>query len=331
MQEPQLILSKSEVNSVFQLLGKNEDNISYSVAWLLLKSETMFTLVVKRLFGEIDFDFKNTVIYLQKAEGRHGITDIELTDNKNFHIIIEAKKGWVFPTYDQLYKYSQRESFNLNKIIRHKAIVTLTECSDEYLNLYFEYRQINDINIKHMNWQDIYKITKEASAAKKHDEKRWIAELKQYLGEIMTMQKMDSNLVYVVSLSSKKIGDTNLSWKEIVTKKNRYFHPVGSTFPKEPVNYIAFRYDGKLQSIHHVESYKVTRNFHEEFDELPDHAENPHFVYVLGKAIIPSIEVKNGNLYSSGRVWCHLDTLLTSNTISEARDITQERINKYNV
>ena len=209
MQEPQLILSKSEVNSVFQLLGKNEDNISYSVAWLLLKSETMFTLVVKRLFGEIDFDFKNTVIYLQKAEGRHGITDIELTDNKNFHIIIEAKKGWVFPTYDQLYKYSQRESFNLNKTIRHKAIVTLTECSDEYLNLYFEYKQINDINIKHMNWQDIYKITKEASAAKKHDEKRWIAELKQYLGEIMTMQKMDSNLVYVVSLSSEKIGDTN--------------------------------------------------------------------------------------------------------------------------
>ena len=326
-----LNLSKIDVSSVFQLLGENEDNISYSVAWLLSKSETLLNLLLTQLFGDIYFDIENTVIYLQKAEGRNGRTDIEITDNDNFHIIIEAKKGWTLPSYDQLEKYSRRESFNVNKTVRHKAIVTLTECTHDYINLYFEYKEIYGVEVKHLNWKDIYNFTKKATLTKKHSEKRWIAELKQYLGRIMTMQNIDSNLVYVVSLSSKKIGDTSLSWKEIVTKKNSYFHPVGDGWPKEPLNYIAFRYDGKLQSIHHVDSYKVTKNFHEEFNELPNHAENPHYVYKLGKAIVPSTEVKKGNIYSSGRVWCHLDTLLTSNTISEARDITQERMNKYNV
>ncbi|HEY5589106.1 MAG TPA: hypothetical protein VIK86_09155, partial [Candidatus Paceibacterota bacterium] len=53
--------------------------------------------------------------------------------------------------------------------------------------------------------------------------------------------------------------------------------------------------------------------------------EDAHFVYDLGPAIRPTKEVKTGNIYPSGRVWCHLDTLLTCDTISEARDISRER------
>ncbi|MCG2728873.1 MAG: hypothetical protein L6276_01100, partial [Acetobacterium sp.] len=40
-----------------------------------------------------------------------------------------------------------------------------------------------------------------------------------------------------------------LSWIDIVEKRNKYFHPMGMNgWPKEPPNYIAFRYYGKLQS-----------------------------------------------------------------------------------
>jgi hypothetical protein len=34
-----------------------------------------------------------------------------------------------------------------------------------------------------------------------------------------------------------------------------------------------------------------------------------------------------GKLYPNGRNWCMLDTLFTSATISEARDISAERAN----
>jgi hypothetical protein len=52
----------------------------------------------------------------------------------------------------------------------------------------------------------------------------------------------------------------------------------------------------------------------------------PYFVYSLGPAIIPSKEIKTGNIYPSGRVKCHLDALLTCDTISEARDLTKKRM-----
>ena len=58
-------------------------------------------------------------------------------------------------------------------------------------------------------------------------------------------------------------------------------------------------------------------------DEDIDHA---YFVYSLGPAIIPSKEVRTGRIYPSDRVWCHLDTLLTCDTISDARDLTKKRM-----
>lgn len=59
---------------------------------------------------------------------------------------------------------------------------------------------------------------------------------------------------------------------------------------------------------------------------MPDVIENGnYFVYKLGPAIIPTKEVENGKIYPNGRVWAMLDTLLTSDTISEARDISKAR------
>ena len=65
---------------------------------------------------------------------------------------------------------------------------------------------------------------------------------------------------------------------------------------------------------------------HEEFEEMPDvECDMDHFVYKLGPAIKPAHIVKTGKLYPTGRVWAMLDTLLTSDTISEARDISYAR------
>lgn len=101
----------------------------------------------------------------------------------------------------------------------------------------------------------------------------------------------------------------------------------GGGWPKEPPNYIAFRYYGKLQSIHHIESYIVTKDLNVNIPEMPSKTEScAFFVYDLGPAIFPSKEVKTGTIYPNGRVWCHLDTLLTCDTISEARDLTKKRM-----
>ena len=140
------------------------------------------------------------------------------------------------------------------------------------------------------------------------------------------MQNQESNLVYVVSLGASTPEWSQLSWRDIVIKKKHYFHPVGGGWPKDPPNYLGFRYDGKLQSIHHIESWQIVDNMHEAFPEINAVGWEPHFLYTLGDSIIPQKEVKTGKIYPSGRVWAMLDLLLTCSTISEARDLTQKRL-----
>ena len=281
--------------------------------------------VVKKVCG-LDANPEDVTVLNQQYDAVTGITDIEVTDDKTFHIILEAKRGWLLPGAEQLTKYSTRTDF-VAKPVAHKHIVSLSECSQTYANLYLPFHEVNGIPVSHLSFSEVYQMAKEARSASNYEQKHLLDEFTEYLGGIMTMQNKTSNWVYVVALSHGYYEGCELSWIDIVKKHNKYFCPVGGNgWPKEPPNYIAFRYDGKLQAIHHIEGYTVTRNIHELIPEMPDEewSEN-HFVYSLGPAIVPRKTVKTGNIYRSGRVWAMLDTLLTCDTISEARDISYAR------
>ena len=110
-----------------------------------------------------------------------------------------------------------------------------------------------------------------------------------------------------------------------MNKKRLYFHPVGNRYPKEPVNYVGFRYNGKLQSIHHVDSWEIVPDMHNKIPEIDSGAIKDHFLYRLGPPIIPQREVRSGRIARSNRVVVMIDLLLTCDTISEALDLTNKR------
>lgn len=314
-----------EIRSVFQLLGDKENDITSSICWALVKCPLFLKEVVKKVCG-LDANPEDVTVLNQQYDAVTGITDIEVTDDKTFHIILEAKRGWLLPGAEQLTKYSTRTDF-VAKPVALKHIVSLSECSQTYANLYLPFHEVNGIPVSHLSFSEVYQMAKEARSASNYEQKHLLDEFTEYLGGVMTMQNKTSNWVYVVALSHGYYEGCELSWIDIVKKHNKYFCPVGGNgWPKEPPNYIAFRYDGKLQAIHHIEGYTVTRNIHELIPEMPDEewSEN-HFVYSLGPAIVPRKTVKTGNIYRSGRVWAMLDTLLTCDTISEARDISYAR------
>lgn len=313
------------VHNVFQLLGDKENDITSSICWVLVKCPAFLKRIIQRVC-QVDADPESVSIYSQKYDADAGITDIELTDGQNFHIIFEAKRGWILPGAEQLEKYSLREDF-VKKPVAVKCIVSLSECAQTYAKIYLPFHEVNGIPVSHLSFAEVYDIAKNARAESSNEQKHLLDEFIEYLGGVMTMQNESSNWVYVVSLGHGHYKDCVLTWIDIVKKYNKYFCPVGGNgWPKEAPNYIAFRYDGQLQSIHHIESYSVTKNLHEQFPEMPDEELNVnHFIYSLGPAIIPSKTVKTGNIYRSARVWAMLDTLLTSDTISEARDISYKR------
>ncbi len=323
---PNFKLHGREIGSIFQLMGYKENDISHSTAWVLGKCSVMLDLFINDILGLTNFDHDNVEICVQEYDKESGITDIEIKDDKEFFIIVEAKRGWILPSKEQLLRYSIRESF-VKSVVKNKMIITLSECSREYANHHLEIKNANGIPIKHISWKDIHQHAELAYAISSNSEKKLLRELQLYLRGLITMQNITSNEVYVVSIGSGNPDDCLLTWIEIVELKKKYFHPMGgSGWPKEPPNYIAFRYFGKLQSIHHIEGYTIVTNLNDEIPEMPIKEDKyAHFVYTLGPAIKPSKEIRTGSIYPSGRVWCHLDTLLTSDTISEARDLTKKR------
>jgi hypothetical protein len=321
----ELLLHNVRINSIFELLGYHENDISYSVAWALSNSPNFLTQLLKHLKITDIINIDDIKINLQYYEKDYGITDIEIELYNHFHIIVEAKRGWVLPSKEQLTKYSKRKSFK-DSDAKQKLFVVLSECSYDYAIHNMEILKINDIDIIPISWANLCKIAIASKNNGSHKEKHLLDDLSTYFRGLITMQNIESNLVYVVSISSDTPDGWDISWIDIVEKKRKYFHPMGgSGWPKEPPNYIAFRYHGALQSIHHIENYEVVNDLHDSINEIPSENNIPHFVYKLSKPFRPEHEVKTGKLYRNGRVWCMLDTLFLCKTISEARDLTKKR------
>lgn len=139
------------------------------------------------------------------------------------------------------------------------------------------------------------------------------------------MESQESNWVYVVSLSDSTPSWSKVSWKDVIYKKRFYFYPQGKNWPGIPPNYIAFRFEGRLQSIHHVEKYEVVQDAHKYIPEIRKGKIRDHYLIWLGERFEPRKELPNGNIWSNGRLWCMVDTLFTSKNIKQACAISSKR------
>jgi hypothetical protein len=321
---PDLVLHGRPVKSIFSLLGETENDITSSLGWALSRSPALlrsFLAMAIRHPHRCDPD--NLVVTLQEFRNESGITDVEIRGD-DLHLIIEAKRGWTLPSAHQLRKYVPR--FRETKAKR-QLMLTMSECSEDYAREYGVTR-VRGIPVRHVSWKDMASLSHIRGGS--HAEKHLMQEFRNYLATIVNMQPQESNWVYVVSLADREWAP-GLTYIKTVEERGKYFHPCGGVgnWPTEPPNYIAFRYCGRLQSIHYIESWEIVRDFHLRFPESPSWQEKePHFLYKLGPPIRPSQEVKSGKVVRAIRVWAMLDLLLTSKTISDARDASDKRAEK---
>ena len=232
-------------------------------------------------------------------------------------MIVEAKVGWSLPTVDQLEKYAPRlRQADIGRIL------VVSECSPEFAAPPRLPRKVMGVPVEYRSWRQIVRLA-ESCAPSVHAEKRIVRQLTTYLRGLMTMQNHTSNLVYVVSLGAQVQPWSTI---EILTKLDRYFCPVGNGYPKEPPNYLGFRWAGRLQQIRHVDAYEVFTDPHDVIRELASETWDRHWLFTLGEPIVPPNPVRTGNLYRAQRVEAAIDLLLTCETIRDARDQTQARL-----
>lgn len=322
----ELLLHGKPIRTVFHLLGKRENDLTYSLGWALAQSPRFVDSLVQSILG-IKPHLAKVAIRLQQTEKEAGITDVEIESPGEFFLLIEAKRGWKLPTIEQLEKYSKRRVFRTQSRVP-PVMAVLTKYSEEDARPHLEAKSINGVKIIQISWKHVAELAANARHGARHTEMRILAELREYLESVMEMQNHDSNEVYVVSLGRGTPKGSTLKWIDIVEKKGKYFHPVGiNGWPKEPPNYIAFRYRGKLQSIHYIERHEVFTDPHKWFPAIPSKKWVPHFLYFLSPPFKPQHDVKAGKIWNR-RVKCMLDTLFLATTISEALAMSRQRSSK---
>jgi len=320
-----LTLYGRRVETVFELLGEAEDDITYSVGWGLAQSEDFARALLAEVYGANVSAGELTAVRLQEVDKETGRTDVEV-ESEWLHLIVEAKRGWQLPGYDQLEQYARRLKPGES---RRKCILVVAECAPYYPLVATMPKEIYGISIRYLPWSRVAASVKEtADACRRQSERRLLLELHRYLRRLMTVQSTTSNLVYVVTLADEPLEWSELTFKQMVYERDRYFHPVGGPggWPKTPVNYLGFRFSAHLQRIQHVESYEVTTRLHDYLPEIGEGEEEiPYFLYFLGPPIEPSVKIHMGAMQRNMRAWAALDLLLTAQTISEARDLTRAR------
>jgi hypothetical protein len=315
------------VATIFQALpslGKFEDDMSRSVGWTLSRCPALMSAFLKK-YAATNVEAEATVVRFQVIDATTGRTDLEIESGDELHVIIEAKRSWELPSVSQLRQYATRLS---GAVAKRKMILVLTDCSRSYVDAHLSTRSLLSIPIVPVSWGELAQLLSDHRSDCTVNQRFLVDELLNYLRKIITMQQIDSNWVFVVALNEGTPAGWGISWADIVAQELRYFHPVGTNvWPPDPPNYIAFRYRGELQSIHHIESHEVVTDLHEAFPQIPSgEIDEPHYLYRLGAAFRPDRRVPTGaNIKWAARRWCMLDTLFTSQTISEAHGFSKQR------
>ena len=327
-----LTLHGQQIETIFDLLGQKENDLTYALGWALARSPKFLEQLATAV-GFKDGFSERVKIRLQEYSSTEGITDIEIDDPALCHIILEAKRGFTVPGKAQLATYAKRLNIARDEP-KSRLLVVLAEDDREgnWLRLQVPHT-VEGVPVKTVSWHDFIKLAKRAKPTE-YAERHLLHQLTHYLGRVTTVQNQNSNLVYVVALSNETFGCGATTFIEVVEKHERYFHPIGGAsggWPTDPPNYLGFRYGGELKSIHHVESYEVINNFKPHFTDVstPFEDDRPHYLYKLGPAIRPARRVPtNGQghtIYPSGRKWIYLDLLLTAGSVAEAGNLTKER------
>jgi hypothetical protein len=320
---PELLLHGRPVPTVFDLLGRNENDMTFALAWGISRSERFLGKVVAAVTGG-GILADEAVINLQRHDEFGGFTDVEILVPGQLYLIFEAKRGWNLPSDAQLRLYAKRLD---RSDAADRRLVVLTQWGAEE----FVAGRLGSWELpyprKALGWSRIVELARDAGRQGRLAERHLLRELAQYFAGVSDMRDIDSNQAYVVSLSWRSIPGWPMSLISIVEDHGRYFFPVGrGGWPKIPPNYMAFRYNGELKSIRHVDGYVISTDLASFFPGAPRAESDPHFVLTLGPPIRPPAPIPSGaSIRRAIRIWADIDLLLTSATITDAWKATKAR------
>ena len=316
-----LTLHGSDVNSVFDLLGQNENDLTSALGFALAACPPLLNVVLGRLGSQLGTRMAGDASIALEVRDKKGRTDLEIR-LADALVICEAKRGWLLPSTSQLSQYAGR--------VRRRgsgALVTLSQASHALAAKLPS--EVLGVPVIHLPWTDVLADISDVRAECRGRQRFWLEELRKYLLGVVRVRSIADSWTYCVVLNHHRTGGKrDLTFIQWVTDALTYYHPYGvSGWPTEPPNFMAFRWEGHVRRIHRVEEADVVPTLLDRYPDLPANelTMRPHAVYKLSKRRLPPLEpIANGAQYRAIRLWVLLDQLQTADTLAEAHKRTRE-------
>lgn len=324
---PELVLHDRTIVTVFDLLGRDENDMTASLGWGLAHNTALLERFIDYVAPGVILSEPPSIELQKRGQADGGFTDIELTAPE-LHVIIEAKRGWDPPSETQLHRYEDRFAQTSAQM---KRFVVLTQNGAEMVvrHRLGAWAPGPSITLAVVGWSDLVGIASSVGREGPLVERHLAVELSAYLRGVADMRDTNTNEVHVVALT-RRVWDgwpADLSPVDEVEKYRVYHYPTVGNYRKIVPNYMGFRYDGALQSIHHVDSYEIIDTPHGHVPGAPDLRWGaPANLLHLGPPIRPNHRVPTGRgIWPSAPMVVDIHLLLTSATITEARAATKLR------
>ena len=197
-----LLLHDQDIVNFFELLGYSENALTYALGWTALNNERLVQAITDKIGVNNGYEFnkEKIEIILQKfGEKDRGFTDIEISDNENIFLIIEAKIGLHLPTEKQLKKYSSR--LRASKV-KNKKIVVISEFRREYAQGVLG-KIKSEFPIVYMSWHEVKTLVSENCSSLNNSQKAINHNFIEYYEMVAHSHNLSSNKVFCVVLNKE--------------------------------------------------------------------------------------------------------------------------------
>lgn len=311
----------ADVASVFDLVGRDENDLTAALACALSRCPLLVNALLRRVWPTAGKLSEKEIAFALEVRDRDGRTDLEIRFPDAL-LIIEAKRGWGLPEKAQLRRYAKR----IAKGPGAGALITLSQASPELAAMKVPH-QVSGVAVRHLAWRDVLADVSAIRHGHRGRERLWLEEFRAYLQEVVRVRRIEDSWTYCVAINNEMPADGGkYTFLEYVTRAKCYFHPFGTNgWTTEPPNFLAFRWSGAVQRIHRVEHAEVVPSLLQRWPKLKKspRTERPHVVYDLGAWLPPFEPIPNGAPYRANRLWVLLDQLQTADTLKAAHDATR--------
>jgi hypothetical protein len=309
------------VAAVFDLLGQDENDLTAALGFTLAQSPALLKALLAHLWpAGPDVDPDDIAAALE-VRGEVGRTDLEITF-PGAALIIEAKRDWLLPSFDQLARYAPRVAARGGG-----ALVTLSQASRPLAATQLP-THVGGIPVVHLPWREVLDLIKECRRHERGHARSWLDQFQTYLNGVIRVRSVSDSWTYCVVLSNDRpSGGGSRTFVQYVTDELTYFHPYGvGGWPTEPPNFMAFRWKGAVHRIHRVIQADVVPSLLDRWPDIPatEDSVRPHAVYELGPRLPPFEPIANGASYRAARLWVLLDQLQCSDTLANAMAGTRQ-------